>query len=171
MPPDNGYAPFRQLLDEIGKAFDADATVAALAMVYVGIDTMALLACPVGQVKQGRSDFIAWVNRYLKADANSAYQYDGVAVYAARCGLLHAYGSESDFHRGQNPPPLFGYTDNGPHRADSAEPMVLISIAVLIRDFSAAVLHFIQEMLSDPDLKARVDSRISAVLVTQMLSP
>ncbi len=60
-----GYTPLIQLLGEIGKAWDAGATVAALAMVYVELDTMALLACPVGQQSQTRSDFIAWVDRYL----------------------------------------------------------------------------------------------------------
>ena len=45
----SGYTPFIQLLDEIGRARDAGAIVAALAMVYVGIDTMAMLSCPVGQ--------------------------------------------------------------------------------------------------------------------------
>jgi len=54
-----GYAPLIQLLGEIGKAWNAGATAAALAMVYVGLDTMALLACPVGQQSQTRSDFIA----------------------------------------------------------------------------------------------------------------
>ena len=63
-----GYTPLIQLLGEIGKAWDAKATVAALAMVYVGLDTMALLACPVGQQSQTRSDFIAWVDRYLVTD-------------------------------------------------------------------------------------------------------
>jgi len=58
-----GYASLNQLLKEIGVAWDAGAIVAALAMVYVGIDTMALLACPEGQKCQTRDDFIAWVLR------------------------------------------------------------------------------------------------------------
>ena len=43
-----GYTAFLQLSAEITKAQDAGALIAAVAMVYVGIDTMALLACPIG---------------------------------------------------------------------------------------------------------------------------
>jgi hypothetical protein len=75
-----GYTPRIQLLGEISKAWNAGATVAALAMVYIGLDTMALLTCPVGQQSQTRSDFIAWVEKYLNAEVGSEYQYDGIDV-------------------------------------------------------------------------------------------
>ena len=49
-----GYTPFLQLSSEISKAQEAGAVVAALAMVYIGVDTMALMACPLGQLQQGK---------------------------------------------------------------------------------------------------------------------
>jgi hypothetical protein len=114
-----GYTPVVQLLGEIGKAWDAGATVASLAMVYIGLDTMALLACPVKKQSQTRSDFIARVDKYLKADAASDYQYEGIDLYAARCAVLHSYGSVAALHSGTNPPRKFGYMDNGPHKKES----------------------------------------------------
>ena len=43
-----GYTPIVQLRGKISPAWTAGASIAALAMVYVGIDTMALLAAPMG---------------------------------------------------------------------------------------------------------------------------
>ena len=164
-----GYTPLMQLLGEIGKARDAGATIAALAMVYIGLDTMALLACPVEQQIQTRSDFIAWVDRYLKADPGAEYQYEGIDVYAARCAVLHSYGSVAALHGGANPPRKFGYTDNGPHRKNDTERFALISVAVLIYDFSKAMENFIGDITIDDDLKRRVDSRIPSLLFTSIL--
>lgn len=165
-----GYTPLVQLLGEISKSFDADATVSALAMIYIGLDTMALLACPLGQTSQTRSDFIAWVDRYLKADPTSEYQYEGIDLYAARCAVLHSYGSVSDLHRGQKPPRTFGYVDNGPHRHSVADRFVLISVASLAHDFSSAAMEFLSGLQSDPDLKARVDSRMPSLFFTSLIA-
>jgi hypothetical protein len=164
-----GYASLNQLLKEIGVAWDAGASVAALAMVYVGIDTMALLACPEGQKCQTRDDFIAWVDKYLKADAASKYQHEGIDVYAARCAVLHSYGSIASLHSRTNPPRKFGYTDNGPHKKDDTERFALISIAVLIFDFSKAVDKYLNEITSDSELKRRVDSRMGSLFFTSLL--
>ncbi len=130
---------------------------------------MALLSCPVGQASQTRSEFIAWANKYLKADPASDYQYEGIDVYAARCAVLHSYGSVAGLHSGANPPRKFGYTDNGPHKKDDTERFALISVAVLIHDFSKAVEQFISDMLSDSELKRRVDSRIRSLFFTSLI--
>jgi hypothetical protein len=164
-----GYTPLIQLLHEVGKAWDAGAIVAALAMVYVGIDTLALLSCPSGQQSQTRADFIAWVDKYLKADPSSEYEYEGDDVYAARCAVLHSYGSVALMHSGSNPPRKFGYTDNGPHRKDDTERFVLVSVAVLIHDFSKALADFVDAMKTDAALKGRVDSRMASLFFTSLI--
>ena len=61
--------------------------------------------------------------------------------------------------------------DNGPHRKDDAERFALISIAVLIHDFSKAVERFLGDILSDAELKRRVDSRIPGLLLCNLLVP
>ncbi len=159
----NGYQPILELYTEIGKAQDADALMPALVMVYVGIDTMAWLSLPLGASSVKRQHFCAWVDSYLQTDPAQPYQYVGIDVYAARCAMLHSYGSLADLHRQPNPPKTFGYLDNGPHRVDGS-PLVLISIAVLIRDFGAALGSFVQDALRKPDLKARLNSRMPALV-------
>jgi hypothetical protein len=59
--------------------------------------------------------------------------------------------------------------DNGPHKKDEPNRFVLISVAVLIRDLSNAMQKFVNEMVTDPVLKRRVDSRIDSLLVASLL--
>jgi hypothetical protein len=165
MAPNNGYRPILNLLEQAHKSLDAGATVAAIAMVYIGIDTMAWLALPVGQDRQTRLDFCNWVDTYLKADSQQPYQYEGLDVYAARCAVLHEFSTVAELHRANNPPRKFGYRDNGSHRADG-DHLVLISAAMLIRDFSHAVARFDRAAQADNELKARIDSRVQALLDT-----
>jgi hypothetical protein len=166
-----GYTAILQLSREISTAQDSGAFWAALAMVYVGIDTMALLACPPGQTEQTKKDFILWVDKYLRADPASDYQYEGADVYAARCALLHSYGSIARDHRGANPPRQFGYTDNGPHRKDDTARVAIISVAVLIYDFYRALDAFMGAMRTDPELRKQVDSRVHNLLFSKDIAP
>lgn len=159
----NEYQPILDLYQEVSKAQGADALMAALAMIYVGIDTMAWLSLPIGCDEVNRTHFYDWVNTYFKADAAQPYQYVGIDVYAARCALLHKYGSIAKLHQQPNPPKTFGYLDNGSHRADDGQ-LVMISIAVLIRDFGRAITAYLQAIQLDANLKVRIDSRIDALM-------
>jgi hypothetical protein len=161
----SGYAAIMELSAEITREWNGDASWAALAMVYVGIDTMALLACPLGQPEQFKKDFILWVDKYLRADVASDYQYEGVDVYAARCALLHSYGSLAKDHRGAQPPRQFNYIVDGPHRKDETARLVIISVADFIDDYCRATESFMAAVFRDPELKQRVDSRVHKLLL------
>ena len=161
--PENDYQPIQDILEEISMSQDAGALMAALSMIFVGISTMAWLALPVEKISCKRDDFCDWVDRYMKAEPFQPYQYKGIDVYAARCAMLHSYGSVADLHRLNMPPKVYGYLDNGPHRADEGQ-VVLISIAVFVRDFSAAVHEFLKSAANDPEVKVRIDSRIDALV-------
>lgn len=154
----NGYQPIMDILAQIGKAQDADALLAALSMVYVGIDTFAWLS--TDKQYADKSSFIKWVDEYLKAEDCQPYQYSGIDVYAARCAFMHNYGSLSSLHGKEGAPMVFGYLDNGPHQVDPGGSLVLISIAVLIHDFHKAALRYITSISSDQDLKKNIDSKI-----------
>ncbi len=54
------------LTQEIKRCKEAGATRAAIAMAFICIDTMAFLSLPEGKEKQGKTDFITWVDKYLK---------------------------------------------------------------------------------------------------------
>jgi hypothetical protein len=74
----DNYKGILDLLNEIKKCEQAGATVGALALSFVCIDTMSYLALPANKTSQTKADFIAWTDRYLKADPRQQYQYRGV---------------------------------------------------------------------------------------------
>jgi hypothetical protein len=156
------------LHDEIARCQNVDANVAAVAMVYICIDTMAFLAMPAGQTTQGKKDFISWVDTYLKADQSQPYQYRGIDVYAARCSLLHAFSAETEAHRKDPTIRHFGYTDNGLHAFNPAEAprLVILSVAVLIYDLDKAMERFRSTWKCDLDLRARGAKRLPALYAT-----
>jgi len=79
------------MFEELLAVFKAEALAATVIVIYVYIDAMAYLSISITKERQTRKDFIEWVNKYLKADPDQSYQYNGNDVYAARCGKLHHY--------------------------------------------------------------------------------
>jgi len=154
------------LIQEIKKCEAAGATTAAIAMTYVCIDTMAFLALPAGREIQAGDDFITWVDTYLKGVPEHPYQYRGLDVYGARCAILHAFGSEADFHQRNLDAKIFGYHNGGKHALNPqvSERLVIIGTASFLDDVVRAVGAFLEACKTDPDLRARVEGRIPKVL-------
>ena len=160
--------PLMGILSEIKRCEEVGATTAALAMAFVCIDTMAYLALPAGKETQGRLDFIAWVDMYLKGHSDQPYQYHGLDVYGARCALLHAFGSEATFHSSYPDAKIYGYHDGGKHAFNPAvdERLVLIGTASFLNDVVITVGSFIEASLTDLELRSRVENRLPKVLAT-----
>lgn len=156
------------LIAEIKRCEDAGAVTGAMALAFVCIDTVAFLSLPEGRDKQGRADFVAWVDTYLKGHPDQPYQYRGIDVYGARCALLHAFGSEVDYHQ-QNPDAKkFAYHDGGRHAFDPSvdERLVLIGTASFLNDIVHAVVAFFEACAADDGLRMRVEGRLPKVLAT-----
>jgi len=77
------------LVAQLKRCDECEITIAAVAMSYICIDTLANLSRPPDKVKVTRSDFKQWVDTYLKGHEDQRYQYRGKDVYAARCAVLH----------------------------------------------------------------------------------
>ena len=154
------------LINEIKKCEQAGAITAALAMSFICIDAAVYLGVPEGREKQGRSDFIDWVNSYLKADPQQTYAYRGIDVYGARCAVLHSFSSESDFHLVNPEAKIYGYHDGGRHAEsqDIHDRLVLVGIPSFIDDVVRAVSQFLNDSLSVPDLKSRIEIRNQTML-------
>jgi hypothetical protein len=105
----------------------AEALISTAAMTFVFIDTFAFLSMPTTQNENGRNDFISWVNTYLKTDSSQEYQYTGIDLYGARCSLLHAFGSISEYAI-KNGCRYFCYHDGPKHLPDNQSPLVLLSV-------------------------------------------
>lgn len=157
-----------QLVEQIKQCENAGATTAALALTFICFDTMSFLALPAGKEKQGRSDFVEWTDLYLRGHPDQIYQYDGIDVYGARCALLHAFGSEVDFHQNNPDAKIFGYHDGGRHAYNSEinPRLVIIGTASFFNDAVHAVTSFIEKCAEDADLRSRVEARLPRVLAT-----
>jgi hypothetical protein len=156
------------IIDEISKCESIGAVTAAIAMSFVCIDTMVFLSLPSSKGSQTRADFIEWVDRYMKAHPDQSYDYAGKDVYGARCALLHAFGSESDYHRKNPDVKLFAWIDGGQHLYDpDIDPrLVIIGTASFLNDVKIAVGNFLLDCKNDPKLRARAEVRLPVVLNT-----
>lgn len=161
------------LARELKACADAGHIMAALAFAYVCLDTMAYLAMPTGKQEQTADDFISWVDTYLTADVMQPYQYRGRDLYAARCGVLHTFGSEARLHRKDPAIPLLSYTDGGAHMVDApkAPHMVQLGIRSLVNDIVGAMYVFLRTCEHDLALRARVGPRLATLLQTFPIEP
>lgn len=151
-----------ELIDEIKTCEKAGANTSAIAMAFVCMDTMAYLSLPAGRETQGKNDFISWVDLYLKGHEDQPYQYRGLDVYGARCAILHAFGSDSDFHKKHEDAKKFGYHDGGKHTFNLSvdERLVVISIPSFLNDVVHAVIIFLEECAKNSELRERVEGRL-----------
>ncbi len=143
------------LVGELKKVYDSKSMVGAIIMTYVLIDSMARAGLPAGRNDVKRDDFVAWVDKYMKTATPAEYQYAGIDVYNARCGMLHTFTAQ--IHK---PARHFGYHDGSPHRyrPDIDARLVMISVPLFIDDFWVAVARFLADKHSGPDY-AVVQSR------------
>jgi hypothetical protein len=156
-----------QMGKELKRTHAAGCLSAALTFAYVCIDTMSYLSMPSEKSQQDRSDFMAWVDMYLKGDPSQPYAYRGLDVYAARCAVLHAFSAEAELHRKDPGVRVFGYHDGGHHV--SRPHLVLIGIASFVNDIVGAIEAFLAACLDDADLRARVEPRLVKVLHTFLI--
>lgn len=154
------------LIDQIKTCESVGATSAALAMSYICLDTMAFLSLPGDRETQGRTDFVEWVDTYLKAHPEQPYQYQGLDVYGARCAMLHAFGSEVDFHARFPDTKIFGYNDGGKHILNpEIDPrLVLIGTASFFNDVISAVESFMELCVQNGDMRSLIERRLPRIL-------
>jgi hypothetical protein len=120
-------------------------------MTYVLIDSIARAGLPTGRNDVKKDDFVSWVDKYMKTATPAEYQYAGIDVYNARCGMLHTFTAQ--IHKAAR---HFGYHDGSPHRyrPDIDARLVMISVPLLIDDFWAAVARFLADKARRNGLRA-----------------
>lgn len=149
------------ICNDIKKARDKGILAGSVILALSAIDAMAFLASPIKQRNVTRDDYINWVQKYMKTDSSQSYQYRGIDVYGARCGIVHRYGAESDLSD-KDKCRVFVYSNRSEHIYNPAinKDMVIISIYRFTNDFFRAVKEFLKDIAGDPHLKTRTDGRI-----------
>lgn len=150
---------FQHMIEEVTKVAGSDSLSATVIVIYVFIDTLAYLSMPLGQTKNKKTDFIKWVDQYLKTDASQSYQYNGKDMYGSRCGILHTYSPSSNYSK-NNKCKHYGYHNGPDHLIKPDESLVLLSVNRLGRDFLEAILRFLEASAKDSQLEKRINSRI-----------
>ena len=126
---------------------------------------MCRLSLPENEVRQTKQHFKRWVDTYMKAHPDQPYQYNSDELYAARCAVLHNYGSQANLHEKNEALKLIGYHDGGMHFVNENidDRLVIIGTKSFINDFVLAVDRFLTDFGKDPQLKALVEKRLKDV--------
>jgi len=154
------------LVSELKRCDENGIITASLAMAYICIDALANLARPLNKQRVTRSDFKEWVDTYLKTHPEQPYHYRGKDVYAARCALLHTYGSEVELHEEDPDTIIFGYHNGGKHQynPDINRGLAIIGTKSFINDVIIAAESFLENCRNDASLRHRVESRLNKFL-------
>jgi len=166
---ENNWQAIIGLVSELKRCDECGIPTASVAMAFICIDTLAGLGMPEDKERVTRADFKEWVDKHLKAHEDQPYQYRGKDVYAARCALLHKYGSEAGLHKKDPDTIKYGYHDGGKHEYNPAveKGLVLIGTKSFINDVVHAVESFMKICQNDPLLRHRVEKRLPSLLQTK----
>jgi hypothetical protein len=137
---------------------------ASLILTYAAIDCMASLVMPEDQKEVKREDFIGWVAKYMKSDPDQSYQYEGIDLWGARCGLMHRYSGSSKYSDREECK-IFQYHNGGDHKYDPRihKNVVYVSAPRLIGDYYEGMRSFLSDLIKDEKMKVRVERRIGNV--------
>ena len=157
---------FHDIREGIQTVLDKKCYGATLVLIYAGIDAMANLARPEGQVQVHPDDFVAWVERYLKVAADE--KISGAEWYSARCAVLHTYGVESNLTRGGNAR-MLGYMAGGypPVKYDPKvdQNLVIVDCVALAEAFLKGLAKFMVDLFADPEKRELNESRLRKLFI------
>jgi hypothetical protein len=139
----------------------------ALVLAFCAVDVCASLARNPNKRWVERQDFIKWVEGYI-LPASLDLQCTAEDLYAVRCGLVHAYSSESRNRVAGCARELVYVLPKGSARHLLARPgtvsTVYVDISVLFDAVAKAVQSFLYELHTDAELGTLVERRTAELL-------
>jgi hypothetical protein len=158
----------RGMLRGIDACIAALCVVSAVTLIYSAVDALAGLGAPITQARSGGPAFKAWVLKYLLPHLESALS--PADLWAARCGILHAYSRHSDLSRQGDARSLVYVWRHGHHPDDRLlrrhveEGAAVLEIEALASAFTGAVQAFQEDIERNPDLRSRVKHHVATRL-------
>ena len=149
-----------QLVEQIKINLENDAYTGVVMLTHCAIDTMAFLSMPSGKTRSTRSDFIKWVDKYMKV--GSEQPYEGIDIYGARCGIVHSYSAESDLSKNDKCKVVGYVVGKGCHvyKPDVDSDLMILDVTVFVHDFIDAVTRFLEDIEKSKELKGLVEGRL-----------
>jgi len=159
---DRGLLRSAELLLERG-AFGS-----AVIVTYATIDTISNLARPSGAAENNRRHFIEWCDRWLRIP--STVPLHGIDLYAARCAVLHTYGSEAaltksgkatpiGYRAGKGAPPNIAVVDEG-----ISSRVAIVQVEKLLAAVRTAINDCLPELFASPEQTQLTENRLQKVL-------
>jgi hypothetical protein len=143
----------------------------SLVVLYALIDTVGLVDNQFGKTSANRTTFKNWINTYVNVSSLNVSADD---IYAARCGILHSFSSESDLSRKGRAKEIQYYLDQS-----NSEGFKILTqsnhqtnvITVPLIEFFNEIKSGMEKMIVSIDFKnAEVQSRISSILRRYVLN-
>jgi len=128
-----------QMVAESRRVREAGALLTAGILAFVIIDAMAWAGLPHDRTQVRRSDFMEWVEHYLRTPypEKVEWDYNGSDMYEYRCGMLHTISSQGK---------MIAFHDGSHHRfRPDLDATVGISIPLLYDDLWTGVARFLAD--------------------------
>lgn len=128
---------------------------------------MAYIGMPNSKTDVSKSDFVVWVEKYLRLEGNE--QLTGLDVYGARCSMLHCHSVYSNLSR-KGKCRLIAYaSDMYPPILVNSQidaSLVLVSIPALAAAFFNAIDNSLVDLFSTENhrRKAVVEQRLQTLV-------
>jgi hypothetical protein len=146
------FQAIRQLKDSIEDCVSKGRVLSCLTLLYSAIDIFASLE---RQPNEGtRGSFVRWVDTYMLP--NSALQFSSIDLYAARCGIVHAFSAESDLSRsGKARKIAYAWgTASAESLRHAGQSLGRNEVSVHVRDlidgFGLAIVKYIDDVVDHP---------------------
>lgn len=170
MPPDANDSLKNVLVDgivrEVHEAWQRKSYRATLILAYTAIDAMAYLTMAADKTKATRADFVAWADKYLRfrdAKAERTLTLPGLELYAARCALVHTYGTEADLHKDGTVQRQIGYADEMlPEIAQKEDVpnLVIVSVRGLLDALHDGIAATLKDFASNEEQRKLAATRL-----------
>jgi hypothetical protein len=141
------------LVDSIWDCLNRQQILPCLVLLYSGIEIVAKMSSVPGEGT--RSYFVAWVDKYVLSKG----QFDATALdlYAARCGIVHAFSPDSDLYRDGKARRIsyaWGSADAQKLKASIAAlsyDLVSVHLNELVHAFNIGLADFLTEISNLPE--------------------
>jgi hypothetical protein len=149
-------------------ALENECWMAVVTLTLSGMDTMAYLGMPAGKQDVARSDFVDWVEQYIRFAG--PHQLSGLDLYGARCGVLHAYRTASRLSReGKCRQVIYKFQRGGQsvdYNPEVDPSVVIVSIEALAKALFAGIDRFLVDLFKDKTRGALADQRFRGMFHT-----
>ena len=143
----------------INDCLDKQQIMPCLIMLYSGLEIVARMGSHPGETT--RRYFMRWVETYILQKAE--YEVTAIDLYAARCGVLHAFSPNSDlFKNGKARRIAYSWgTANVDKLRDSIRTtlhdLAALHLNTFVRAFMSGIADFMDDLGADPVAQKRAE--------------